>query len=133
VSLPLPELSGFRVSVDKLEFNEAVQVTPDRPFGFVYYITIHNDSPDSLTIKGRKWVVSNANGSVNITEGDGVVGEFPRLMPGEKFEYNSYHLVDSDSVARGAYLAVADGGRAIVAPIPPFEMRVPAQGRPALI
>jgi ApaG protein len=46
-------------------------------------------------------VVTNALGHRLVIEGDGVVGQFPRLAPGEQFHYNSYHLVDSDSEAEG--------------------------------
>jgi len=125
VSVAYPELKGLWVSLDRVEFNDQVQVTPDRPYGFVYYITIHNDSTETVTIKGRKWVVANANGSLSVTEGDGVVGEFPCLDPGGKFHYNSYHLVDSDSFAQGAYLVLTGSGSRVIARIPSFKMRIP--------
>jgi ApaG protein len=58
-------------------------------------------------------------------EGDGVVGEFPRLEPGESFQYNSSHTVAVDAVAEGAYLGQTDAGEPVFTRIPPFEMRVP--------
>jgi ApaG protein len=126
VSEKLVELPGLWVSLDRVEYNPSVQVTPDRPYGFVYYITIHNDSQRSVTIKGRKWVVTNATGEKIVVEGDGVVGEFPRLIPGDEFRYNSYHLISSDSVAEGAYIGQDEEGQRVFTRIPPFKMEVPS-------
>jgi ApaG protein len=94
---PIRELPGLWVSLDRVEYNPHEEGTPDRPYGFVYHITIHNDSPRVVTIKGRKWVVTNADNSKLVIEGDGVVGECPRLTPGTQFHYQSYHLIASDS------------------------------------
>jgi ApaG protein len=126
VSESIAELEGLRVSLDRVEYNPNIQVTPDRPYGFVYYITIHNDSSRVVTIKGRKWVVTNEEGNRIVVEGDGVVGEFPRLTPGTEFHYNSYHLVDSNSVAEGSYLGqVEDDGSRVMVRIPTFKLDVP--------
>lgn len=122
----LVELPGLWVSLDRVEYSPNVQATPDRPYKFVYHITIHNDSPRIVTIKGRKWVVTNANGEKLVLEGDGVVGEFPRLSPGTQFHYNSYHLVDSDSVAEGAYIGHDEQGARVLTRIPRFVMEVPS-------
>ncbi|NCY23004.1 ApaG domain, partial [bacterium] len=93
------ELKGLWVSVDRVEYIPGAAGPPDRPYQFVYYITIHNDSPQAITVVGRKWVVTNDAGHRLVIEGDGVVGQFPRLTPGDQFHYNSYHLVDTDSEA----------------------------------
>jgi ApaG protein len=98
---------------------------PDRPYQFVYYITIHNDSPQAITVVGRKWVVTNDAGHRLVIEGDGVVGQFPRLTPGDQFHYNSYHLVDTDSEAEGAYLAKDEQGNGLVVRIPAFRLDIP--------
>jgi ApaG protein len=123
---PIQELPGLWVSLDRVEYNPHEEGTPDRPYGFVYHITIHNDSPRVVTIKGRKWVVTNADNSKLVIEGEGVVGETPRLTPGTQFHYQSYHLIASDSLAEGAYLGqVEDGGR-VLTRIPAFKMEVPS-------
>jgi ApaG protein len=97
----------------------------DRPFPFVYHISIHNDSDVTVTIRGRKWVVTEQDGTCVVVEGDGVVGKFPRLEPGERFSYSSYHVIASDSVVEGAYLAVIENGGAALARIPMFELKKP--------
>ena len=124
---PIRELPGLWVSLDRVEYNPHEEGTPDRPYGFVYHITIHNDSPRVVTIKGRKWVVTNAEGSKLVIEGDGVVGECPRLPPGTQFHYQSYHLLPWESaVAEGAYLGQVEDGERVFTRIPPFKMEVPS-------
>lgn len=123
------ELEGLWVAVDRVVYLKDAETPPDRPHAFAYFLTIHNDSDQVVSIKGRKWVITNDEGRKTVVEGDGVVGEFPCLKPGEHFSYNSYHLNDTNyCFATGAYLGVTDGGRKVIARIPLFEMRVPGAG-----
>lgn len=122
----IPELPGLRVTVDRVAFQPQVRASADRPYCFAYFITIHNGSGTPVTVKGRKWVVHEADGEVLALEGDGVVGQTPRLEPGESWSYHSFHLLRSRSaVAEGAYLATDDAGRRVVTRIPAFRMEVP--------
>ena len=121
------EVAGLRVSVDEVEYVPTLDAPPDRPHPFVYFITIHNRSTETVFIRGRKWVVTDRQGCKIVVEGDGVVGQFPRLAPGEQFSYNSYHVIGSDSAAEGAFLGVDEAGRPFITRIPRFEMHVPAQ------
>lgn len=121
-----PEPAGLRVTVDEVFYKADVPTPVDRPHCFVYFISIHNDTPAPITIKGRKWVVTNARGEITAVEGDGVVGQFPTIEPGDKFSYNSFHLLDTCSgQARGSYLGTDANGQAVVARIPPFRLVVP--------
>ena len=124
----LEEFSALRVNVDEVMFMPSLDAPRDRPYPFVYFITIRNDSEQVVTIRGRKWVIREDCGENVVVEGEGVVGKFPRLAPGEEFSYNSYHVVKGDSVADGAFLAETEGGGGIFARIPRFEMRVPPAG-----
>jgi ApaG protein len=74
--------------------------------------------------------VTNNRGEVTAVEGDGVVGQFPTIAPGEKFTYNSFHLLDTESaVAEGSYLGMDARGRKVLARIPLFRMEIPEPGR----
>ena len=98
------ELPGLRVELDKLVYRHGgEQLPPDRPHAFIYYLTIRNDSSLTVTLLGRKWVVEHADGTQLVVEGDKIVGETPRLAPGEEFSYNSYHISDQDAWARGRF------------------------------
>ncbi|MEO6845796.1 MAG: ApaG domain [Chthoniobacterales bacterium] len=121
------ELTDLRVTIDEVVYTPQLAAPPDRPYPMVYFITIHNDGTEAVTIKGRKWVVRDANGETIAVEGDGVVGEFPRIEPGSSFSYNSYHIIGSDSVAEGAFLGSTDNGEAVFTRIPKFELLVPEE------
>lgn len=119
---PIKELPGLRVVIDKV-----VSIPPSKELQqarFAYFLTIVNDSVETVSIKGRKWVVREKNGHVTVVEGDGVVGEFPCIAPGERFSYNSSHLVTVDAVAQGALLGVTLSGELVIAKIPPFLLTV---------
>ena len=116
----------LRVTVDRVVYQPQAATPPDRPFCFVYFITIHNDTDDAVTIKGRKWVVTNAAGEITAVEGEGVVGETPEIPPGGSFSYNSFHLLDTHTAsAQGSYLGIDARGRKVLTRIPKFEMTVP--------
>jgi ApaG protein len=120
------ELPGLHVTVDRVLYQPDTQTPPDRPHCFVYFITIHNDSDVTVTIKGRKWVVTNERGEVTAVEGDGVVGEFPEIAPADHFTYNSFHLNDTrTAVAEGSYIGIDEQGRKVLTRIPKFKMVVP--------
>ena len=121
----LRELHGLRVSIDQVLYMPQLDAPEDQPFPFAYFITITNGSDEIVTLKGRKWVVTDAENCCIVVEGDGIVGQNPRLEPGESFTYNSYHVIRSDSVAEGAYIGLTADGEPIITRIPRFEMKVP--------
>jgi ApaG protein len=111
------------VTVDRVVYQADAETPPDRPHCFAYFITIHNDTDVAVTIKGRKWVVRNTRGEITAVEGDGVVGQFPTIEPGESFSYNSFHLNDTETaVAEGSYIGTDERGRKVLTRIPRFEM-----------
>jgi ApaG protein len=124
--MPPQLLTGFEASVDRVVYDPELPASPDQPHPFIYYITIRNESDRTLTVKGRKWVVRGEDGQVTAVEGDGVVGCFPRLEPGESFSYNSYHTTAGRAVAEGSYLAMTETGEAVIARIPQFELIPPS-------
>jgi len=121
-------MDALRVTLDKLVYSPQLETPAERPYPFAYYLTIENLSEETVTIKGRKWVVTDARGHRVVVEGDGVVGKTPRLRPGERFSYHSYHVIASDSVAEGAFFAVNENGERVATRIPRFEMKVPQEG-----
>lgn len=125
MSATIPELEGLRATVDRVSYTPHLEAPADKPFPFVYFITIQNDSNETVTIKGRKWVVTDSAGGTIVVEGDGVVGKFPRLTTGESFSYNSYHVIACDSVAEGSFIGITDDDRPVLVRIPRFEMKAP--------
>jgi len=63
---------------------------------------------------------------VQEVSGDGVVGEQPRLNPGEEFRYSSGAVLETPVGAmQGLYRMEADNGVNFDAPIAPFTLAVP--------
>lgn len=119
------ELESLRVTLDQVLYAPKLETPAERPHPFAYYLTISNQSEETVTIKGRKWVITDARGERVVVEGDGVIGKTPRLKPGDHFSYHSYHVIATDSVAEGAFFAVNEAGEPVVTRIPRFEMKVP--------
>ncbi len=119
------EFPQLRVSIDDVLYMPNLDAPPDRPHPFVYYVTLVNNSAETVEVMARKWVVVEDGGDTTVVEGDGLVGKKPRLKPGESFSYNSYHVLASDARASGAYFGVTEGGQPIFARIPEFSMTIP--------
>lgn len=93
---------------------------------FAYAITLRNLGVMPARLQTRHWVITDANGKVEEVRGDGVVGEQPRLQPGESYSYTSGAVLETQvGTMRGAYLFHADDGTDFEAPIPEFVLSVP--------
>lgn len=120
------ELPGLTAQLDKLVYhNRGLSVAPDKPHAFVYFITIKNGSDRRVTLLGRKWVIEQCDGSRLVIEGDKIVGETPRLSPGEHFTYNSYHVTGCDARAFGSFHGLDEMGERIHVLLPPFDIIIP--------
>lgn len=93
---------------------------------FAYTITIKNLSNVPAQLLSRHWLITDANGKVQEVTGDGVVGEQPKLDPGETFRYSSGAILETPVGAmQGSYKMQAEDGIDFDAPIPPFTLAVP--------
>ncbi len=122
------ELPGLTVSVDSVTHEPHLNSDAARPHPFVYHLSIHNESELPVTIFGRKWIVSDDHGGTLVVEGDGVVGQTPRLEPGHSFSYNSYHVIKYPSTASGTFFGQTDDGTAVLVRVPDFTMAVQQPG-----
>jgi ApaG protein len=123
VSTPLP---GLVARLDRLVYHRGgSSLPPDRPHAFVYFITIQNGSGLTVQLLGRKWVVEQADGERMVIEGDKIVGETPRLEPGEAFSYNSYHVTGCNARVIGSFHGTDETGARVHVLLPPFEMEIP--------
>lgn len=119
------DLPGLRAKLDRLVYyHDGERLPSDAPHTFIYFISIDNMSDRKITLRGRRWVLDEADGHQQVIEGEGIVGKEPTLAPGETFSYNSYHITHCDCRARGSFHGVDSDGRAIHCPIPEFEMKI---------
>ncbi len=120
------QLPGLTARLDKMVYHHGGKCLPaDKPHAFVYFVTIRNGSDRTVTLLGRKWVITHADGNRVIIEGDRIVGETPRLSPGEEFSYNSYHVTDRDAEACGCFHGVDETGARIHVLLPGFALKIP--------
>ncbi|MFA5264616.1 MAG: ApaG domain [Opitutaceae bacterium] len=124
------ELPGLTARLERLcHHHGGLSLPPDKPHAFVYHILIQNGSDRTVTLLGRKWVIEHCDGTRLVVEGDRIVGETPRLPPGETFSYNSYHVTGMDAVAHGCFHGIDDQGHKIHIKLPSFPLHIPtAQG-----
>lgn len=123
------ELPGLSAHLDRLcHHHGGASLPPDKPHAFVYFVTIRNGSDRTVTLLGRKWVIENQDGTRTVIEGDRIVGETPRLDPGERFSYNSFHVTGADARVHGSFHGLDDRGNRVFVVLPPFELRVPREG-----
>lgn len=103
------------------------QSAPDENrFAFAYTITIRNAGQVPAQLLSRHWVITHGTGKIDEVRGPGVVGETPRLEPGEAFEYTSGAILEAPvGTMEGSYQMVADDGTRFDAPIRRFVLSMP--------
>ncbi|WP_305806320.1 Co2+/Mg2+ efflux protein ApaG [Stenotrophomonas sp. YIM B06876] len=103
------------------------QSAPDEGrYAFAYTIRIHNRGSVAARLIARHWRITDGQGRVEQVDGDGVVGEQPRLRPGEQFHYTSGVMLETEhGTMQGHYDMLADDGTEFAAPIAPFVLSIP--------
>ena len=120
-----PEPHAVEVEVEARYVIEQSKPETNR-YVFAYEITLRNLGMMPARLQTRHWVITDANGKVEELRGDGVVGEQPRLQPGESYSYTSGAILETQvGTMHGTYLFHADDGTDFEAPIPEFVLSVP--------
>ncbi|MFP6622237.1 MAG: Co2+/Mg2+ efflux protein ApaG, partial [Myxococcota bacterium] len=94
---------------------------------FLYTIRIANVGNQTVQLLTRQWTITDATGRVEQVQGPGVVGEQPRLEPGEDFEYTSgCPLATPFGSMEGTFQMVTEGeDDGFDAEVARFELREP--------
>jgi len=93
---------------------------------FAYEITISNRSEEAVQLLDRHWIITHGNGFIEEVQGEGVVGQQPRLEPGQSFTYSSGALIPTPNGSMsGSYGFTTDDGREFRVPIPEFVLAAP--------
>ena len=97
---------------------------------WAYQVNIKNSSHSTMKLNHRNWVIIDANGKIINVQGEGVVGEFPVLHPGESFEYTSgTPLKTTSGMMHGSYLMQNFEGEEFEVNIPPFSLDIPDRNK----
>jgi len=98
----------------------------DQRYVFAYTITIRNTGKLPVRLLTRRWLITDAVGKIREVRGDGVVGEQPRIRPGEYHRYSSLSIIETPvGTMEGSYGMIDDEGESFSAPIPVFRLAVP--------
>jgi ApaG protein len=120
-----PEPYAVEIEVEARYVAEQSKPESDRHV-FAYVVSMRNLGLMPARLQTRHWVITDANGKVEEVRGEGVVGEQPRLQPGEQYSYTSGAVLDTQvGTMRGAYVFHADDGTDFEVPIPEFVLSVP--------
>lgn len=117
-------MNRYSIKVDPTPFYLADQSDPaNDQYVFAYHIRIENVGEVAVQLLSRHWVITDADGKVEEVRGAGVVGQQPKLAPGESYEYTSGSQFKTPvGTMHGTYQFVADDGAKFDAPIPKFVL-----------
>jgi len=93
---------------------------------WAYTVEIENASARTWTLTNRHWRIVDKQGRTQTVDGEGVVGQQPRLEPGESFEYTSGAPLGAPSgMMGGRYDFVGEDGTSKTASVPTFSLDSP--------
>tara|TARA_B110000902_G_C14286937_1_gene579225 strand:+ start:3954 stop:4340 length:387 start_codon:yes stop_codon:yes gene_type:complete len=97
---------GIKISIET-EFEGTFYKDNSIHYAFSYEITIENQSHETAQLLARRWDIKDALNDVEIVSGEGVVGEKPILIPGDRHTYSSGCVLKSPFGAmKGSYLMI---------------------------
>jgi ApaG protein len=93
---------------------------------FQYTVRLTNQGAETVQLRSRHWIITDALEHTEEVRGPGVVGEQPVLAPGESFKYSSWcPLKTPTGIMRGTYQMVRADGDLFDIEIAPFALRAP--------
>ena len=116
---------GFRVMVEPFYLEDQSQPENGR-WVWAYRVVIRNEGEGTARLVSRHWEITDGNGRTQTVDGPGVVGQTPRLGPGDSFEYHSgCPLPTPGGTMVGHYTMQRDDGDTYDVAIPHFSLDVP--------
>ena len=118
-------MKGFQVNVET-RFVATESNPAERRYVFAYTITIANRGDKPAQLLNRYWLITDGDGSQKEVRGPGVVGNQPRIGPGEAFRYTSACILETEvGVMQGHYEFRGDDGESFNVPINAFSLAAP--------
>ncbi len=118
---------GIAVSVEPT-YLEANSSPGNSQYFWAYRVTIENQGRETVQLRNRHWMITNARGELTEVKGPGVVGMQPLLKPGESYEYTSGAPLNTPSgMMGGSYQMETDRGERFDIEIPTFSLDCPNQ------
>ena len=103
----------------------------DKPeYFWSYTIVIVNSGRETVQLRTRHWIITDASGRKQEVRGEGVIGEQPVLAPGERYEYTSgVPLPTASGFMTGRYQMVTADGERFEIDVPTFSLDIPNNKR----
>ena len=118
---------GIVVSVETT-YLEADSSPGNSHYLWAYQVTIENQGRETVQLRSRHWMITNARGELTEVKGPGVVGQQPFLKPGESYTYTSGAPLDTPSgMMGGSYQMESERGERFDIEIPTFSLDCPKQ------
>ena len=115
----------IEVTVEPNFLSERSSIEHSRYF-WSYTIVITNTGEETVQLRTRYWIITDASGRQQEVRGEGVVGEQPTLAPGERFEYTSgVPLSTASGIMAGRYQMVSETGERFEIEVPTFSLDSP--------
>jgi ApaG protein len=114
---------GIKISIET-EFEGTFYKDDCIHYAFSYEVIIENQSPEVAQLIARKWNIMEALNENEIVIGEGVVGQKPVLLPGDRHTYTSGCVLKSPFGAmKGSYLMVnPSNSKQFKVTIPTFKL-----------
>ena len=118
--------SGIKISVatrfEGTYFKEYTML-----YAFSYEITIENLSTDIVQLQTRHWEILDSLNFTETVDGEGVVGQTPIIIPGDKYVYSSGCMLHSTIGAMKGFYTMLNftNSENFQVQIPIFKLSVP--------
>ena len=125
----------YRAVTRDIEVTVEPNFMPDRSvaqreYFWSYTIVITNTGRETVQLRTRHWIITDASGRQQEVRSEGVVGEQPVLGPGERFKYTSgVPLATASGFMTGRYQMVNESGERFEIDIPTFSLDSPEARR----
>lgn len=120
---------NIEVEVEPFYMEERSDPTQNR-YVWGYRVTIDNQSEEFVQLLSRYWQITDAMGRVEEVRGAGVVGDQPRLSPGDSYQYTSgCPLATPSGIMVGTYTMRSRTGELFEVAIPAFSLDLPGTMR----
>ena len=118
---------GIAVSVEP-SYLEANSSPSTSQYVWAYRVTIENRGKETVKLLSRHWMITNSRGELTEVKGLGVIGEQPRLAPGQSYTYTSGAPLDTPwGMMGGSYEMESDRNERFSIEIPTFSLDSPSQ------
>jgi ApaG protein len=98
-----------------------------REYFWSYTIVITNSGTETVQLRTRHWIITDATGRQQEVRGEGVVGEQPVLGPGERYKYTSgVPLPTTSGFMTGSYQMISETGERFDIDVPTFSLDSPS-------